>query len=68
MELMDKLEELYDGDGWKLYQLSTQDENWLDATAPSHQVELKKQIEQLQRQADQLAREIAEITGQPVIF
>ena len=68
MELMDKLEELYDGDGWKLYQLSTQDDNWLDATTPSHQVELKKQIEQLQRQADQLAQEIAEITGQPVIF
>ena len=65
---MGQLDELYDSDGWKLYQLSTQDDNWLDVATPSHEVDLKKQIEELQIQADQLAQEIAEITGQPVTF
>lgn len=68
LELMGQLDELYDSDGWKLYQLSTQDDNWLDVATRSHEVEIKKQIEELQIQADQLAQEIAEITGQPVMF
>ena len=68
LELMGQLDELYDSDGWKLYQLSMQDDNWLDVATPSQEVDLKKQIEELRIQADQLAQEIAEITGQSVTF